>query len=57
MNKVYMDIDVTGAKYLKMENSLYFLENKIFVVELPVSEHNKPKVKEAQMKKNQNLEN
>ena len=55
MNNVDMDSDVTGAKYLKMENSVCFLENAIFVVQVPVFEHDKPELKEAKMKEIQNL--
>ena len=45
-NKIDINSDVTRAKYLKMEPSVCFLENAIFVVEVPSSEHNKPKGKE-----------
>ena len=31
--------DVIGAKYLKMNKNFCFLENSIYVVELPVREH------------------
>ena len=49
-------IDAIGAKYMKMEQTLYFLENAVFAVEVPVSEHNKPEVEEAKLKEIQNLE-
>ena len=42
--------DAIGAKYMQMDRSVCFLENAVFVVEVPVSEHNKPKVKEAKVK-------
>ena len=48
--------DAIGAKYMKMEQTLYFLENAVFAVEVPVSEHNKPEVEEAKLKEIQNLE-
>ena len=31
--------DVIGAKYLKMEKSVCFLESIVFVIEVPVFEH------------------
>ena len=48
--------DAIGSKYMKVEQVVCFLENGVFVVEVPVSEHNKPEVKEAKMKEIQNLE-
>ena len=42
--------DVIGAKYLKMEKSVCFLENSIYVVEVPVREHGKAEVIEAKEK-------
>ena len=39
--------DVIGAKYLKEEKSLCLVENAIFIVEVPVLEHNQPEGKEA----------
>ena len=33
--------DAIGAKYLKMEKSVCFLENSIYIVEVPVREHGK----------------
>ena len=47
--------DVIGAKYLKVEKSVCFLENTVFVVEVPVSEHNQPEVKEAKARRYQTL--
>ena len=47
-------IDVIEAKYLKMDKSACFLENSVFVVEVPVKEHEKIEVKEE--KEIQNLE-
>ena len=42
--------DVIAAKYLKLENSVSFLDYSIFTVELPVSEHKCPEVLEAKDK-------
>ena len=42
--------------YLKTEQNVCFLENAIFTVEVPVSQHNMPEVKEAKLKEIQNLE-
>ena len=39
-----------------MGKSVCFLENSIFVVEVPVKEHGKPEVIEAKEKKIENLE-
>ena len=48
--------DGLGAKYLKMEKSVCFLENSIYVVEVPVREHGKLEVIEAKDKEIKNLE-
>ena len=50
------DRDAIGGKYIKMEQTLYFLENAVFAVEVPVSEHNKQEVEKAKWKETQNLE-
>ena len=42
--------DAIGAKYLKMENSVCFLETPVFVVEVPVKGHRRPEIKEAKQK-------
>ena len=47
--------DAIGAKYLKMEKSVCFLENSIYVVEVPVREHGKAEVIEAKKSEIQNL--
>ena len=39
--------DAIGAMYLKVANSVCFLESSVYVVEVPVKEHGKPEVKEA----------
>ena len=35
---------------MQMEHSIGFLENAAFVVQVPVSEQNRPKVKETKIK-------
>ena len=40
-------LDTVGAKYLKVVNSVSFSDVAIYTVELPVSEHWRPEVKEA----------
>ena len=47
--------DVIGAKYLKMEKSVCFLESSVYVLEVPVREHGKAKVIEAKEKEIENL--
>ena len=41
VENLYTDLekDVTGAKYLKMQNSVSFSETCSYVIELPISEH------------------
>ena len=39
--------DTVGAKYLKMVNSVSFSDLSVYTVELLVSEHGRPEVKEA----------
>ena len=46
MKQADVDYDNVGANYLKEANSLSFADISIYTVELPVSEHGKPKVKE-----------
>ena len=41
------ELDTVGAKYLKVVNSVSFSDVAIYTVELPVSEHWRPEVKEA----------
>ena len=50
-----MEKDSTGAKYLTLENSVSFSEMCTFTVELPVSEHKRPKVVSAKRKEVENL--
>ena len=47
--------DNIGAKYLKVVNSVSFSNIAIYTVELPVSEHGQPEVKEAKMAEVNNL--
>merc|ERR1712240_51038 len=46
--------DEIGAKYLKMEKSVCFLESSVYVVEVPVREHGKAEVIEAKEKEIEN---
>ena len=46
--------DVVGAKYLRMANSVCFLETSVFSVEVPVKEHGKIEVKDAKRKEIEN---
>ena len=47
--------DNVGANYLKVVNNVSFSDILIYTVELPVSEHGRPKVKEAKMAEVSNL--
>ena len=47
--------DTIGANYLKVVNSVTFLDMSIYTVELPVSEHGRPEVKEAKEAEIDNL--
>ena len=49
--------DTIGIQYLKMENDINLSDLAIYTVELPVSEHGKPEVKEAKETEVQNLLN
>ena len=45
-----MDKDVLGAKFIhqeKEENSVFFMDNVVYTVEVPKAEQNTPKVKKA----------
>ena len=48
-------LDSVGANYLKVVNHVSFSEAAIYTVELPVSEHETPKVKKAKMAEVSNL--
>ena len=47
--------DVIGAKYLQVENSVYYTDYEIFSVEVPKKDHNKPEVKSAKDTEIENL--
>merc|ERR1712243_245599 len=47
--------DVIGAKYLQVENSLYYTDYEIFSVEVPKRDHNKPEVQSAKDTEIENL--
>ena len=47
--------DTLGVKYLKVVNSVSVWDIAIYTVELPVSEHGRPKVNEAKMSPVNNL--
>ena len=49
--------DTIGTHYLKVENSASFSDLAIYTVELPVSEHGRPEVKEAKETEVENLLN
>ena len=51
-----VELDEIGTKYMQMEKSVCFLENAIFTVEVPVSEHKMPEVKEAKINEIMNQE-
>ena len=55
-NENDLEKDVIRAKYLQMEKNVCFLDNAVFVVEVLISEHNRPEVKKAKVKEMQNLE-
>ena len=48
-------LDNVGAKHLKLVNSVFFSDIAMYTVELPVSEHGQPEVKEAKMTEVSNL--
>ena len=56
MDKFDITRDEIGAKYQVIENSMYFLEIAVFLVEVLVSENNQPKVMEAKDNEMKNLE-
>ena len=49
-------LDEIGAKYMQMERSVCFLDNTIFTLEVSVSEHKRPEVKEVKIKEIKKLE-
>ena len=52
-----VQLDNVGAKYLKLVNSVSFSDTAIYTVELPVSEHGRPDVKEAKVNEVNNILN
>ena len=44
------------AKYMKVINSVYFLDLSIYTVELPIKEHGRPEVKAAKISEVKNLQ-
>ena len=48
--------DAIGAHYLKMEQNVWFMEQDIFTVQVPVKDHGKREVIEAKEKEIENLE-
>ena len=48
--------DIIGAKYLRLENSVCFLESSVFVVEVLMKEHGKQEIREAKQNEIENLE-
>ena len=51
MDKTDIEKGAFGAKYLQMDKSTCFLENAVFVVEVPVLEYKRPEVKEVDVSK------
>ena len=47
--------DTIGAKYLRMANTVSFLEMCTYTIELPASQHGIPEVKAAKMNEIRNL--
>ena len=47
MKQADIKSDTIGVDYLKVTNSVAFVDLSIYTVELPVSEHGRPEVKEA----------
>ena len=54
-NKEELKEDSSGAKYLKMINTVSFSELCNYTVELPISKHNSPEVRAAKMNEIRNL--
>ena len=47
--------DTIGAKYLRMANTVSFLEMCTYTIKLPVSQHGTPEVKAAKMNEIRNI--
>ena len=55
INMIDAEKDNVGAHYLKVINHMSFSDYAIYTVELPVSKHGTPEVKEAKMTEVNNL--
>ena len=55
MKMIDAEKDNVGAQYLKVVNHMSFSDFSIYTVELPVSKHGTPEVKEAKMAEVSNL--
>ena len=55
MKMIDAEKDNVGAQYLKVVNHMSFSDYSIYTVELPVSKHGTPEVKEAKMAEVSNL--
>ena len=55
MRLIDAESDNVGTHYLKVVNHMSFSDYAIYTVELPVSQHGTPKVKEAKMAEVSNL--
>ena len=55
VNMIDAEKDNVGAHYLKVVNHMSFSDYAIYTVELPVSKHGTPEVKEAKMTEVNNL--
>ena len=55
VNMIDAEKDSVGAQYLKVVNHMSFLDYAIYMVELPVSKHGTPEVKEAKQTEVSNL--
>ena len=56
MEMIDTEKDSVGAQYLKVVNHMSFSDYALYTVELPVSKHNTPEVKEAKMTEVSNLQ-
>ena len=55
MKQADIDSDAVGANYLKVLNNASFTDMSIYTVELPISEHGRPEIKEAKEAEIDNL--
>ena len=56
MKMIDAETDNVGAHYLKVVNHMSFSDYSLYTVELPVSKHGTPEVKEAKMIEVSNLQ-